>query len=545
MRFRPGFHRVALMSLLAALAACSSSDDKGSRELTLSTTALTFTADAPDAQTPPTQIITATVGEGVVNVAAIHTGTAIGNVTTTLQGGTAQIAVEPLAPLAVGPGQFTSTLMVTTYACADTACSRLAAGESRSVAVSYQVSPVVSYIAPRVTYTNDTAPLVVRGLGLDRFAIAGVNFGELPATETKTPTYSRIDVTPPALAAGVYPVTLSVPSHQGAVPSQASLLVRDRPSFTAQTLAYPVAPTAIRRVLFDPARDALLVATDANGGTLLRYAYDGANWSAPTSVNIADLQDVGLSIDGATLIAVARRALIPVDPETLALGTAVNDLALSADLFLTHIMVGNDNVAVITTGTASTGTASNDATFTPPYAYDIRTGAVAVPAFTYENATPAISGNGAQGVLVQGRPGRTNPLTLERYTPEAAFTSSVVSLQQNSIPPTMDRNATRAVFNGTQVFNGAADDLLGTLPATVAAVALRPDGTRAYTLDSATGGIHTYDISADANGEAYGEVGSMQTLAGAPGDAPRMIVTPDGGTLVIAGTTQVVVQPIP
>src|SRR5690606_19800615 len=97
---------------------------------------------------------------------------------------------------------------------------------------------------------------------------------------------------------------------------------------------------------------------------------------------------------------------------------------------------------------------------------------------------------------------------------------------------------------GTRVYDDKLE-LLGTLPDTSAAVAIRPDGKRAYSYDTAAGGILVYDISVDREEAAYTALGPVTPLAGNPGSGPRMIITPDGRTLFLAGSTQIVVQPTP
>ncbi|MFL6578483.1 MAG: hypothetical protein ACJ8MR_17800, partial [Povalibacter sp.] len=87
--------------------------------------------------------------------------------------------------------------------------------------------------------------------------------------------------------------------------------------------------------------------------------------------------------------------------------------------------------------------------------------------------------------------------------------------------------------------------LQGLLPATTLAVALSPDGTRAYTYDSAAAAVLVFDISATNNATAYPQLGSAVALPGSPGSSVRMILSLDGKTLFIAGTTQLVVLPTP
>ena len=87
--------------------------------------------------------------------------------------------------------------------------------------------------------------------------------------------------------------------------------------------------------------------------------------------------------------------------------------------------------------------------------------------------------------------------------------------------------------------------LFGTLPDTTTAVVMKPNGTRAYTYDPTAGGIVIYDICVDRDEAAYVALGAATPLVGDPGSGVSMIISPDGGTLFLAGSAQIVVQPTP
>ena len=90
-------------------------------------------------------------------------------------------------------------------------------------------------------------------------------------------------------------------------------------------MTYPVAPTEARRLVYDAERRALVAVTDAAGGSIIRYAYDGAAWGAPVNV-AADVRDAALSAKGTQLYGITSTAVTPIDPITLALGTAAGDM---------------------------------------------------------------------------------------------------------------------------------------------------------------------------------------------------------------------------
>jgi hypothetical protein len=537
-----GVSRVAGLLLVSLLAACGGGgggDDAQSVHTELSTHSITFNATAPDAATPAAQTVTATFGADVAHLSVIHAGPGIVRVTSSLTGRTAQISIEPEAPSSIGPGAFTSTVAVTGYVCADSACTALAAGNTETVTVRYQVSPIVRHVAPYVATAGKAAAAVIRGQGFLGFATQGVKFGAVAATSYTVISDTEIRAIHPALAAGTYAVQLDIPTHTGPIISTANLLVLEPIAFSAGVLAYPTATPAIRSFLYDAERSSLLVATDSNGGTILRYSYAGGAWSAPESVPLSDLQDLALSIEGAQLLSISKTALTPLNAATLVPGTAIpTPTALPAGSFLKNLAVGNDNVALITTGIATSTT-------TPLYRFPVGATALTELAAKLDNATPGASGDASIVILIQGAASATADTSVVRYTAsDNGLIASGVSLKQTTIAPVLDPGATRVVLNGVKVYDSSFA-LLGTLPATTLAVALSPDGKRAYTFDSSAAAVRTFDTSKSVAGAAFTQLGAAVPLVGAPGAGVKMAISPDGGTLFFAGSTQLVIQPTP
>lgn len=535
----PGARRAVGVLALSFLCACSGGGDGDpSRKLTLSSTTLTFSAGAPDASVPAPQVVTATISEGVANIAALHTGPAIERVDVAVTGSTAQITVVPAAPASVGAGQFSSTVAVTAYFCGDPSCSRLEAGATQTINASYQVSPVVGEVAPKAAIAGTSASVVIRGAGFSGFAVQGVNFGSTPATEISVTNGTEIRAIHPALTAGSYPVTIVAPSHTGPITSTATLVVVDPVVHTAQALAWPNAVTSVSSLEYDGVRGALIAATDANGGELVRFAYASGAWQAPVAAAIPTLRDATLSIDASQVLAISSTAVVPVDPVTLALGAEVAAPSLPANSFLKTIAVLNTNLALITTGIA-------ESTATPIYTYNPRTRELLQQANAFNNATARASGNGATIGFIQGDPALTTPpVFVVANATTGGFNSTPISLNQNSVPPAFDRDVSRFVLNGNRVFD-ASGALLGTLPDTTAAVVLKPDGKRVYAFDTAANGILVYDISETRSGEAFAALGAAVPLVAAPGLSVKMAISPDANTLFIAGSSQLVVQPTP
>lgn len=542
MHYLPGARRVAGFLLVSLLAGCGGgSGGEDATRTEISTNAISFSAAAPNAATPASQVFTATFGSDIAHLAVVHSGDAVAGVTSTLNGRTAQITVEAPSPATVGPGAYVGAVAVTGYTCADATCAKLSAGSTSTVAVSYQVSPVVQLVTPYVAVAGVSDSVVIRGIGLRRFNVQGVRFGDTAATTfTLSANGTEIRATYPALAAGTYTIHLDAPNHQGEIPSTATLVVLDPVAYAAATLSYPAAPSELRRLIYDAERSALVAVTDTAGGTIIRYAYAGGAWGAPIAA-AAGLRDVALSTQGTQLYGITATAVTPIDPVTLAPGTAVTAPSLPADSFLKNIVVGSDDRALITTG-IGTSTATTGYVYDPPTATVLHNG---VP---LNNATPVMAANGGTAILSQGDPTLTTDLAVYVYTTaDNSFGASTTLLRQNAVAPAIDRAVTRVVLNGQRVYGVVSNELalFGTLPDTTAAVVLKPNGTRAYTYDPTAGGIVTYDISVDRDEAAYVALGAATPLAGDPGSGVKMIISPDGGTLFFAGSGQIVVQPTP
>jgi hypothetical protein len=539
----PGVCRVAGFLLLGSLAGCGGgSGGETATRIEISTETLSFKAAGPSADTPAAQEFTVTFGEDVSHLAVVHNGDAIASASSVLNGRTARVTVVPAAPSAIGPGPFTGAVAVTGYTCADPTCSRVSAGATATVRVNYQISPAVLAVTPYVETAGVSDTVLIHGLGFRSFNVNAVRFGDVAATSISVSNSgTQILATHPALEAGSYTVRVEAPDHDGQIPSDVSLVVQEPMAYPATTLAHLPSTTGVRSLIYDPERRALLSVTNTSpANPIVRYVYEDGAWSAPTrtAASSTSFLDVALSANGKSLFAITATTLVPVDPVTLAAGTAVTAPSLAENSALKNIVVGNDNRALITTSLTSSGT-------TRSYIYDPASSSLLLNSIPLNNATPAMSGDGAGAVVVQGDPSLTTaPAVFTYSTATNTLLANTETLNQNSVPPAIDRTITRVVLNGTRVYDGNLA-LLGTLPNSTAAVAIRPDGKRAYAYDTAAGGILVYDISVDRDKAAYTALGPVTPLAGNPGSGVRMIITPDARTLFLAGSTQIVVQPTP
>lgn len=544
MQYLPGARRVAGFLLFGLLAGCGGGgggDDTA--PVQISVPAITFTAASPSAAAPAAQSFTATFGKDVQQLSVVHSGDAIASAASVVNGRTAEITVVPATPSAVGPGAFVGAVAVTGYTCADTTCSRLAAGSTATISVNYQISPALLSVAPYLAAAGVSDTVLIRGQGFRDFNISGVRFGDTAATAfTVNSTGTELSATYPALAAGSYTIHLDSTNHTGEIPSNVALRVVPSVAYAATTLDHVPGTTALRTLIYDAERQALLTVTDtAPSNPIVRYQYANGAWSAPVQA-ASGLLDAALSADGTQLFAISQTALMPVDPVTLVVGTSVAAPSLATNSFLKNIVVGYDNRSLITTSLPTSD-------LTQGYIYDPPTGIIGVTGVGLNNATPTMAASGAAAILSQGDPTLTSDVPVFIYatvtaTGTNALNASTVSLRQNAVPPAVSRSVNRVVLNGTKVYDSTFE-LLGTLPDTTSAVILKSDGSRAYAYDTAAGGILVYDISVDRGEAAYTALGPVTALAGDPGTGLRMAITLDGSTLFIAGSARIVVQPTP
>jgi hypothetical protein len=134
----------------------------------------------------------------------------------------------------------------------------------------------------------------------------------------------------------------------------------------------------------------------------------------------------------------------------------------------------------------------------------------------------------------------------------ATYTDRDRSQLPRSARPALDRAGTRIVLNGpSTVVLDRAYGPRGTLPNTTRAVAVKPDASRAYTFDAPNGSeagvLLTFDLTTALTGDAqYSplDAGFPMTPGSGTG-AIAMTITPDGGTVFVAGVSGVYVQPVP
>jgi hypothetical protein len=384
-----------------------------------------------------------------------------------------------------------------------------------------------------------------------------VTFGGRSATAPPVRVSStEIRASYPALPAGAHAIQLIGTS--GPLPFAASIVVVEPPNYQAATLVNPRTAQEVRALLYDAERSALLVAVSYDppaGNQILRYQFANGSWSpAPASVTIPELRDMVLSLDGSKILALSDSALTLVDPVSLALGGSTTfsfPFGLSGFEFFKTIALANDGLAIITTAVHGSGS-------TEPYLYSTSN-----PGFTSMAATYAellmsqpISGASDDGSTVAFLPIDNPPAG--KYVASTSVLSPIgFGLRQVSgVAPALDRSGTRMILRGnpningqtaTSIYDGNFERIGGIVDEgfsdIIQAVAIAPDGTRAYVFDSSSN-VRAFDLTQPTVGGLFPEIGTGTSAS--PGTGPfRMKTTPDGGTLFLAGGTAVVILPAP
>ncbi len=536
----------------------------------LSSSTLHFQAAKPNAAAPGSQVVTASVTGSVSFVYLIIrvTGPAVANVTNITLSSTnsGQGSVVPADPAQLGYGSFSSTITVVACTTDPNCTGAQLAGSPATINVTYTVGSSVETdtVMPRVVAAGETGAVILRGHGFT--PATSVSFGGQSATSLTVVNDSEIHASYPSLPAGTYPISLNA----GALSHHASLVSVAPPAFPAASLTYPSAPIAVQGLVFDPEHSALFVAVHgASGDAVLRYAFSGGAWQSPSVAPVGTLGGIALSHDGSQLLVATDSGLTELSSQDL---SVTRTTALPTDVGRDHplsVALANDGNALITRDLGG---------FTRPLLYSesaktlIVEGAQTSGSLAY-NAFAGASADGSS-VLIAQAGGLSSPQPLLKYdaslgtlTPTSLnyeTTANVFGPQTlAAFAPAMDTNGSHIVLIGhaqlaavfaTQVYDSNLQ-LLGTLPVMTIAAVISPDGTRAYALDD-SGNLSAFDLTASPAGQgAYPQVGASVMLGtfgettDYAGELPyarvKMAISPDAGTLFLAGSGGVGVQPAP
>jgi IPT/TIG domain len=525
--------------------------------LSLSTSKVTFQAAGPFAVAPPTQTITGTVtglttsGTLYIKVVANNPNDFFTVSSVTLLGNSGQVQVIPEAAPLLQAGTFQGSITVTACLNDQTCQTGQLAGSPQTIPVEYDIASGVDgdTVTPRVVTANTTGTVILRGAGFT--GATSVSFGSMAATSMTVVSDSEIHASYPALPAGTYPVTID----SGSISDTASLVAVSPPAFTQTLIPYP--PSLVGQdpseIVYDPQRTAVFVLFQSGNqpltslsSTLVRYAYDGSSWGAPTQITMTNLEQVHLSPDGTHLLAlvypdVQHLSMVELDPVTLAqinvaTGTSPDDNDPACGFAL-----ANDGNAYVTYSSDPGAVAVAFGTFSGTFTWMYDGGN---PMNDGQGCNPVASGNGAilqLGGLLTGH----------------EFIASSEMATTSGVPMNLGDSGDLAgdTFLNQPVVATQTGQILGYL--TTDFNVINSTGTRAYGYKPDPVGcaptLSTFDLTATPTVIQYNPQSPQFPVLGTPLTLPTdcsnpawdlLAITPDDATVFVARTDGVVVQPL-
>lgn len=577
--FRWGY----LILLLFSLSSCGGGGGGGGSGggsgdvFSISTNTLSFVAETQSVMVSP-QFISGTINAdltGTLYIVARVEGNAVSrtpnfSINEKSRKGTAEISAAN--PSTLGVGTYNSTITVRACLNDSTCATGELSGSPKTVRVTYEIKSSVKAdtLMPSIAIANQPGEVILRGNG---FASANVNqvfFNGVSATSFTLVNDTQIQATYPALAEGTYAVELRNPA--GILPFSGNLTVVASKTHLAGTLSYPSTQQTLALV-YDAKREALLVAASYFDGSnrdttsrmrnkILRYQFSNGVFMTLNSLEVPLLRDLALSPDGDTLLAITDSQIIHLNPSTLEQVSATKNTMLigGGGHYLKNIVITNDGNAIITTGYNGSGN-------TRTYLYPLSQAMFypTIHSCTY-NGSAGAGANGSLAAIIQGSLSPTPP-TCRYESTQGRFTANSVSANQRScdgstmgkcINPVVSKSGDRiAIIDESftlRVYDNSFN-LLGQLPGTHGAASFSPNGDKIYSYDS-TGVLRTFLLGQEVVNGFFVESGSGTALAGNPGvgvepfsSSPttivRMIASPDGKTVFIAGSNLIAIAPAP
>jgi len=475
-------------------------------------------------------------------------------------GGALNYSIDPTALASLPDGQVSSAQV-----------TLVPTSGGSSAAVSFAVNldknlPQITSLAPYVQLTGQTARVILRGSGFSTVASLTSALSIQGATVNSLTLVNDTEVVAQfaPLSAGTH--TVSVSNALGESTASATVLAMDAPVY-----AYAAIPTqgSLRSLAYDPERGSLYAA-NTTAQEFMSFHYSGGSWTV-TSVPATGAYDVGLSLDGRSLLAASGTAtgsgstLQRLDPGTLApidSTTLPGGWVPGFDTLGFGIPTTNDARTWLPTGNLSyvTPQSLTPIPFTPPSS-SVRTDFYGGPWF-------AISRDGERLLITQSASVAPAPPMLYMNAADGVIRQNPAGLTFSyyfSISETGDR----MLFDNTTLRDGSFN-LVGaaTLPTLAGQPSyyavdglVTPDGSRVYIL-AYTDGVYNnpaltprvfvfdattpqanlaflgyFDIPDYPGCKPY-ETGCVSnTLAGA--------ISLDGRTLFFAGEHDLVVVPVP
>jgi hypothetical protein len=410
----------------------------------------------------------------------------------------------------------------------------------------YVLLPSITSLQPRIGLAGAAEPVTVRREGT--VADPVISFGGTPAAAVSPQPNGTLLVTPPALAAGRWPVTVRNALGVDWRPVDLDLLAPvSRPGASIASAGRKSS------VAFDDGTGMLHVA-NPGAGRVERYA-EAAGWTRAERA-LPGLKDAVLSPDGRQVVAVTTDGVLTLDAALDGPASTLSGSFASVERPLAwRLAIAADGEGPVVTPDLAGCQGSPDCGIHfvhLPYASFW----LGFNGERMDGWRPAAPDDLSSVWLL--RHGANVPEPLARYQPWTADFTFEAPVVFDGTALDLDRRGARVLlldvdpaFAATvgRLADTATGLLPGTLPPTTAAALLSQDGTRAVAFDGVSRTVRIFDLAAPPGGETdpFAEVGTPGGFAppADPGAEPVLALSVDERTLFLAGDDAVVICPLP
>lgn len=472
-------------------------------------------------------------------------------------GGALNYSIDPSA-LASLPNAMESSAQVT--------IAPTSGGSTTSVSFNVNLDknlPQITSLAPYVQLTGQTARVILRGSGFSTVASLATDLSIQGSTISAVNTVNDTEIIAQfaPLSAGAH--TVSISNALGESTATGTVVAVDAPVY-----AYAALPTqgSLRSLAYDPERGSVYAA-NTTAQQFMSFHYDGSGWTV-ASVSAPGAYDVGLSVDGSTVLAVSSTGpsstVQRLDPLTLASVDSTTIPNGPTPGFTTlgfGIPTTNDARTWLPTGNLSfvTPQSLTPAVFTPPSS--------SVVTDFYGGPWFAVSRDGERLIITQSASVTPAPPMLYMNAADSVIRQNPAGLTYSyyfSVSETGDR----VLFDNTTLrdgsFNLVGTATLPTLSGQPSYYAVEgqvtPDGSRVYILayttavatPSPTPRVFVFDATTAQTNLTF--LGYFD-IPDYPGCAPNEsncvsnslagAISLDGRTLFFAGEHYLIVAPVP
>jgi hypothetical protein len=399
----------------------------------------------------------------------------------------------------------------------------------------------VNFVSPYVGTAGIGGDVVIRGFGFT--GSTGVKFGSTPATSRTVVSDTEIHASYPGLPAGSHAVTVD------SLSSNAQLFVTDPPGFAYKAIGRvgPRNDSSVNDLIYDAERKSIYLVGTNSAWTFERYHFNGVTWDPADAFavgGVGDASRIALAPNGSEILQTTATQLVRINPVTLS--TSFID-ASSLGGTLSDIAFLNDGSVIGTLLFSAPGNISL-------YRTDLQSPLQFNSLSTQPDMGRRIlseSGDGQKVVLPSSDVSSSFPISVFEATDGTLSQSSVNT--RATTQASQDRTGSTLILTSfaltasqvTTVYDSSLN-ARGTLPSDLTGVVVSPNGAAAYAYFSSTSAIRKFDLSSPDGSGGFNEIGSVTAVADSPGTGlVRMVISPDGGTLFLAGTERVIIIPAP